>query len=216
MCSDKMSIFVRGSEVDNMQTQLSVHSAHLSTAHPWHCQSRNLGHGHPELLIGHAWAGNPFIVGDRGHGTMKHSCGYGYYYLHYGGVRAWHLVTAGTERFCSNTVSLGCNVEDLGLTCYCNAIKWDINIVSLLFNFIIYSNIFPAAIPTWRVRATRWRRLRRADTRRCCGAARRGLAWGRGCWAWQWRGVAVLASFTTLYREYWGAHHEISFSSKGQ
>ena len=138
MCSDKMSIFVRGSEVDNMQTQLSVHSAHLSTAHPWHCQSRNLGHGHPELLIGHAWAGNPFIVGDRGHGTMKHSCGYGYYYLHYGGVGAWHLVTAGTERFCSNTVSLGCNVEDLGLTCYCNAIKWDINIVSLLFNFIIY------------------------------------------------------------------------------
>ena len=142
MCSDKMSIFVRGSEVDNMQTQLSVHSAHLSTAHPWHCQSRNLGHGHPELLIGHAWAGNPFIVGDRGHGTMKHSCGYGYYYLHYGGVRAWHLVTAGTERFCSNTVSLGCNVEDLGLTCYCNAIKWDINIVSLLFNFIIYSKIY--------------------------------------------------------------------------
>ena len=129
MCNDKMSIFVRGSEVDNMQTQLSVHSAHLSTAHPWHCQSRNLGHGHPELLIGHAWAGNPFIVGDRGHGTMKHSCGYGYYYLHYGGVRAWHLVTAGTERFCSNTVSLGCNVEDLGLTCYCNAIKWDMNIV---------------------------------------------------------------------------------------
>ena len=54
---------------------------------------------------------------------MKHSCGYGYYYLHYGGVRARYLVTAGTERFCSNTVSLGCNVEDLGLTCYCNAIK---------------------------------------------------------------------------------------------
>ena len=80
----------------------------------------------------------------------------------------------------------------------------------------LLKNIFPAAITTWRVRATRWLRPQRAATRRCCGAARRGLAWGRGCWAWQWRGVAVLASFITLYREYWGAHHEISFSSKGQ